>query len=285
MLRCAVLGVVTAVLLTGPAVPAAGDTSGGAWSNGFGDLGVWGRQGAEGRGGRGPSRTAEQREAARQRYLAHLAQLRLEHETRLRIFPECNPAVGRVEEWCAWQPPEAGATTAPSRQAVEAYVRTVTASMQLPEAYPQVGPDPTWNEWNMAVIGIPLWLWVEGPAQMSASRSEAGLAVSLDARHVSTTFTMGDGRTVTCASTKPYVRDAVKAGDPSPVCGHTYQVAAKSPSPAGATTKTTGTYSVTATTHWSVDWTAGGYSGTLTTQMSGSRDLPVGELQAVVIRS
>ncbi len=263
-----------------PAVSAEGGTS----NEGGGRFTVSATQEGKGGGG-GQTRTAAEREAARQRYLAHLAQLRLEHETRLRIFPECNPSVGPVESWCAWQPPEAGGSSAPPRQAVEAYVRTVTASMQLPDAYPQIGPDPTWNEWNMAVVGIPLWLWVEGPAQMTASRSEAGLAVSLDARHVSTTFTMGDGRTVTCASTKPYVRNAVKPGEPSPVCGYTYQVAAKSPSPTSVTNKATGTYTVTATTHWSVDWTAGGYSGTLTTQMSGSRDLPVGELQAVVIRS
>lgn len=267
-------------------LPAQAETGGADVNEGF----VTGKatsakQRGGGGGGGGQRLSAAQREAARQRYLAHLARLRLEHETRLRIFPECNPSVGPVESWCAWQPPEAGGSSATPRQAVEAYVRTVTASMQLPDAYPQIGPDPTWNEWNMAVVGIPLWLWVEGPAQMTASRSEAGLAVSLDARHVSTTFTMGDGRTVTCASTKPYVRNAVKPGEPSPVCGHTYQVAAKSPSPTSVTNKATGTYTVTATTHWSVDWTAGGYSGTLTTQMSGSRDLPVGELQAVVIRS
>lgn len=230
--------------------------------------------------------TPAELEAARARYRAYMAKLKREYEERVSIFPECRPDLGTPEEWCAWSPPEStgGRSPAPPREVVERYVRTVTASLQLPQAYPQVGPDPTWNEWNMAVIGIPLWLWVEGQDRLTASMSEAGLTVSLDARHVRTTFEMGDGRTVTCTTTKPYVRNAVEPATPSPVCGHTYQVAPRSPSPLSAINKEPGTYRVTATTHWSVDWTAGGYSGTLTTEMSGSRDLSVGELQAVVIR-
>lgn len=228
--------------------------------------------------------TAEQLAARREAYRAYLDRLRREHDERVRVFPECNPEWGTPEEWCAWAPPESGGSPRPPREAVENYVRTVTASLQLPQAYPQVGPDPDWNEWDMAVIGIPLWLWVEGDSRLTASNSDAGLAVSLDAEHVSTTFQMGDGTTVTCATTKPYVRHAVAPGTPSPVCGHTYQVAPKSPSAASSSHQQPGTYTVTATTNWSVDWTAGGYSGTLTTQMSGARDLPVGELQAVVVR-
>ena len=228
--------------------------------------------------------TAAELAARRDAYRDYLDGLRREHEDRVRVFPECNPEWGTPEEWCAWAPPESGGSPRPPREAVENYVRRVTASLQLPQAYPQVGPDPDWNEWDMAVIGIPLWLWVEGDSHLTASNSDAGLAVSLDATHVSTTFQMGDGTTVTCATTKPYVRDAVAPGTPSPVCGHTYQVAPRSPGAASSAHQQPGTYTVTATTNWSVDWTAGGYSGTLTTQMSGARDLPVGELQAVVVR-
>ena len=228
--------------------------------------------------------TAAELAARRDAYRDYLDGLRREHEDRVRVFPECNPEWGTPEEWCAWAPPESGGSPRPPREAVENYVRRVTASLQLPQAYPQVGPDPDWNEWDMAVIGIPLWLWVEGDSHLTASNSDAGLAVSLDATHVSTTFQMGDGTTVTCATTKPYVRDAVAPGTPSPVCGHTYQVAPRSPGAASSAHQQPGTYTVTATTNWSVDWTAGGYSGTLATQMSGRRDLPVGELQAVVVR-
>ena len=238
-----------------------------------------------GSGERRRSRTAEELRAARDAYEKWRAEQIKEHYLKMSHLPECNlDWSNTAEEWCAWQPPESGGSPRPPREAVENYVRRVTASLQLPQAYPQVGPDPDWNEWDMAVIGIPLWLWVEGDSHLTASNSDAGLAVSLDATHVSTTFQMGDGTTVTCATTKPYVRHAVAPGTPSPVCGHTYQVAPKSPSAASSSHQQPGTYTVTATTNWSVDWTAGGYSGTLATQMSGRRDLPVGELQAVVVR-
>lgn len=156
---------------------------------------------------------------------------------------------------------------------VEAIAREVTASLQLPAANPHVGPDPSWNEWNMAVVGHPLWLWTEGPNSLSASNSDYGLTVTLQATHARTVFTMGDGSTVTCTSTKPYDRNTVKPGTPSPVCGHVYEMPPKS-----------GMYTVAATAYWSVAWTAGGYSGTLPTTMTASRQLPVGELQAIVVR-
>ncbi|MFP5416783.1 MAG: hypothetical protein ACLGHZ_07875 [Actinomycetes bacterium] len=157
------------------------------------------------------------------------------------------------------------------RQAVEAVVRQVVATLQLPQANPYIGPDPSWNEWNMAVVGHPIWLWTEGPATLATSNSAYGIAVSLDARLTGTVFTMGDGTSVTCARTQPYVRGQVDPGAPSPVCGHTYQQAPRS-----------GSHTVTATAHWSVAWTAAGLSGTLPTTMSASRVVPVGELQALV---
>ena len=231
------------------------------------------------------TKTQSNREAARRAYEAWLAQKKQEHYLTVQHLPECNVTWNNTPaDWCEWQPPEATGGRAP-RELVEAYVRTVTASIQLPEAFPQVGPDPAWNEWNMAVVGIPYWLWVEGPQQVTDSISEGGLSVSLTAHHSRTTFDMGDGRTVTCTATQPFVRDAVPAATPSPVCGHTYQVAPKSPSPSSAATKEPGTYTITATTHWTVNWAAGGYTGTLPTTMTGTRDLPVGELQAVVVRS
>ncbi len=157
----------------------------------------------------------------------------------------------------------------------ESVAREVVAALQLPAANPQVGPDPNWNEWKMAVVGHPLWLWTDGPRTMGTSNSEYGLSVTLDARHTHTTFTLGDGTTRTCATTQPYVRDAVEPGTPSPVCGHTYQQP-----PRGGDT-----YRVTATTHWSVTWSAAGFTGALPATMTASRDLPVNELQAVVVRT
>ena len=187
---------------------------------------------------------------------------------------ECNVDGGDPGELCPWDPDTNAPAAVFPRSAAEAIAREVVAQLQLPPANPQVGPDPDWNEWKRAVIGHPLWLWVDGPRTMSASNTDFGLTVALDARHVSTTFTMGDGTTRTCATTQAYVRERVEPGAPSPVCGHTYQ----------CMPKLGDSYPVTATTHWSVGWSAAGYSGTLPATMSASRDLPVTELQAVVIR-
>jgi hypothetical protein len=41
---------------------------------------------------------------------------------------------------------------------------------------------------------------------------------------------------------------------------------------------------VTATTHWNVEWSVGGFSGTLPGTHTARRTLEVGELQAIVER-
>ncbi|MDN5571833.1 MAG: hypothetical protein L0G22_11390 [Propionibacteriaceae bacterium] len=44
-----------------------------------------------------------------------------------------------------------------------------------------------------------------------------------------------------------------------------------------------GTYTITATSYWDVHWSALGYSGTVTVDTFAARELPVGELQAVIV--
>lgn len=196
---------------------------------------------------------------------------RWQHMTRL--LPECNGIYLRPEEWCAWEEPPPGQPTRPPRRGVETVVREVVTRLQLPPADPFVGPDPSWNEWKMAVVGHPLWLWVEGPSTLRSTNSAYGVEITLTATHTHTSFDMGDGTKVNCATTQPYRRESVDPGAPSPVCGHTYAHAPRD-----------GAYPVVATTHWDVAWSAAGYSGTLTTTMRATRRLPVGELQAVVVR-
>ena len=84
---------------------------------------------------------------------------------------------------------------------------------------------------------------------------------------------MGDGSIVQCTTMTPY-SDSVVAGAPSPTCGYTYEVASLPK----------GNYAVSATAHWAVDWSALGYSGTIPMDITDTTELPVGELQAVVVR-
>ncbi len=195
----------------------------------------------------------------------------------MRGIPECWATGGVMSAECVRPDPATAADPAspprPPRVLIESYVRTLIVRLQLPEAAPKVGPDPSVNEWGLAVVGYPLWLWTDGPRTLSTSASDFGITFDLSARHDRTTFTMGDGTTITCPTTTAYPA-TITPGTPSPSCGYTYQRASRP----------TGDYRVTATTHWTITWSAAGYSGTLPMTLTGTRTLPVGELQAVVIR-
>lgn len=169
------------------------------------------------------------------------------------------------------KPSRPSSPTPPTPVNVEAVARRAALTLQLPRVAPQVGPDPSANEWNMAVVGHPLWLWVDSPRSMSSSVTEQGIAVSLAARLSHVSFNMGDGGRVSCTQFDAYNR-AVKPGTPSPSCGYTYKRASLPK----------GRFHVDATAHWVVSWSALGQSGTLDVPVTGGRDLPVGELQAVL---
>lgn len=147
------------------------------------------------------------------------------------------------------------------------------ARLQLPTLKAQVGPDPAQNEWGMIPVGYPVWLFVDGETSLSDSDEVEDLAVSLEAELTSMTFAMGDGTIVTCAGPGTRHSADVEPGTPSPTCGHTYQRV-----PRGSAKS----YTVTATAHWSITWTALGESATVTDTTSSTTELPVGELQVVV---
>jgi hypothetical protein len=147
------------------------------------------------------------------------------------------------------------------------------ARLRLTAPTPSVGPPPSINRWKMAAVGYPLWLWVDGTTDPApVTDSDGPLSVSLDARVTSITFDMGDGHTVSCTGTGTRWTKEVAAGKPSPTCGYTYT---KPSLPKGD-------YSVTATTHWAVDWNINGATGTLPYVQSATTAVPVGELQVLV---
>lgn len=152
-----------------------------------------------------------------------------------------------------------------------AVAREAAMRMHLPESRAKVGPDPSINEWNMAAVGYPLWLWTDSPGQQQQAMTEQGITLELAARRTKTVFSMGDGGSRTCTTTRRWSR-SVKPGSESPVCGYTYQ---KPSLPKGK-------YQVAATEHWEVTWTALGQSGVVQVEQPGpATALPVGELQAL----
>ncbi len=169
--------------------------------------------------------------------------------------------------------PGATAAPRPSRSQVQTLVKTVIAKMQVPKPTIQVGPDPSVNEWKMAVVGYPLWLWTSEAPTQSTTTTEAGITLTLNATRTAVTFDMGDGSApLTCATATPYRKPAsMDHPEPSPDCGYVYQ----------RPSLPTRSYTVTASAQWTVAWTGAGYSGTLPLQLTAQRPLPVGELQSV----
>ncbi len=154
-----------------------------------------------------------------------------------------------------------------------AMAKTLVVRLQLPDPTPQVGPDPTANDWKMAAVGYPLWLWTNGPRTVTSRVRAYGITFTLRATWLSTAFDMGDGHSLTCTRSTPYT-SRVTPGSKSPDCGYTYLTSSLPK----------GSYTITSTTRWRITWSALGASGSLPGTYSGSRSLPVGELNALVVR-
>jgi hypothetical protein len=161
----------------------------------------------------------------------------------------------------------------PNRVTAGQAAAIAVARLQLPTIAPGIGPSPDLNEWNMAAVGYPLWLWADGPTHVGPiSNSIGGLSVSLDAEVSSLTFRMGDGHTVTCPGTGHPWTTAVEPGTKSPDCGYSY---AKPSLPDHA-------FTVAAIANWAVTWTSNGQSGVINVPVVNTTQLPVGELQVLI---
>ena len=163
-----------------------------------------------------------------------------------------------------------GAKPDPAAPDFAALARSLAVYLRLPDTNPRFGPDPNHNEWHMLAVGYPVWLWVDGPTQRTATATADTITFHLTATRTGTTFDLGDGHTLQCATTTPY-SSSVKPGAPSPTCGHVYTKAS-----------TPGRYTVTATAHWQVSWSVDGFSGTFPMSYTDPSTLAIGEIQALV---
>jgi hypothetical protein len=146
------------------------------------------------------------------------------------------------------------------------------ARLRLPPPKAMIGPPPSINEWKMAAVGYPMWLWADGNLDPApSSDSVGGLSVSLNARLVKVVYNMGDGHKVTCNDVSHKWTRAVTPGTRSPVCGYVYQ----------RPSLPKGKYTITATTVWAVDWAVNGVGGTIPFYGTSSTQIPVGELQVL----
>lgn len=129
------------------------------------------------------------------------------------------------------------------------------------------------------IVGVPMWMWVDqspttyGPN--SASATAGGVTVTATAKVSKIVWRMGDDSIVICHG--PGEKYATAYGQQeSPTCGHTYTATSAS-QPAG-------TYTVTATSTWTVDWQVaggGGATGRLLESRQSQMQVAIGELQVV----
>jgi hypothetical protein len=144
---------------------------------------------------------------------------------------------------------------------------------RLPLGVPQIGMTPYAGKTGL--VGLPIWLWLEGDSWevTSATASVPGLSVTATATPVRVVWDMGDGTVITCYSAGvPYEESF--GGEMSPECGHMYErPSAGQPDDA---------YPVTATTTWDITWSGGGESGRLTQERSSTTSARIGELQVLV---
>ncbi len=209
---------------------------------------------------------------------------RLVHKTTPKPHKLTNTELAAIEAMCREAPggvctdePKAKATRKPDvfklTRSLSQVARTLIVKLQLPDPTPRFGPDPSVNEWRMAAVGYPLWLWTDGPTVVSSRVRAYGITFTLRADWQSTDFDMGDGHQVTCTRTLVYPANT-KPGRKSTACGYTYLTSSLPK----------GNYMVTATTNWRISWSALGQSGSVPGVHSGAWSLPVGELNALIVK-
>ena len=161
-----------------------------------------------------------------------------------------------------------------------AQVAAARAVADLGIVAPEIGLTGYGRPESMQVLGLPTWMWVSDPGAsttgpVTSTATDAGVTVTATGRVREAVWQMGDGTTVTCTGTSaagtPYHESY--GTQPSPTCGHTYQrTSAHEPDRA---------FTVQVTVHWDVVWTGGGQSGALSTSVTRSTQLRVGEVQVI----
>lgn len=130
--------------------------------------------------------------------------------------------------------------------------RRAIAQLQLTPITITMAPEPDLENPNV-LITAPTYFWAEGgpPAvgPLTTTVSQDGISITLSATLDSVDFDTGDGATVTCSAEDVSTPPATMSFDDDPACGHAW---ARS-----------GTYSVSATSRWSISWQGPSQSGTL----------------------
>lgn len=170
-----------------------------------------------------------------------------------------------------WLPnPPTAQTIAPGEVA-----QTAVEQMDLRAIHIGITPAPG----GIGVVGMPTWLWADGSdattfGPITRTATAGGVTVSATARVRQIVWDLGDGTTIACAT--PGTPYQPRFGtNPSPDCGHTYtQDSGDQPD---------GTFTVSATSQWVVEWEGAGQTGTITLDgLTSEVTVTIGEAQVLV---
>jgi len=134
-----------------------------------------------------------------------------------------------------------------------------------------IGIVPEPRAGSVGIIGMPTWMWAQNPSlstwgPVTQSASAGGFTVTATARVDRVVWAMGDGSTVACAGSGTAYQDSF-GKESSPTCGYLYT--------------RQGTYTVRATSYWTVQWAGVGQSGTIPMDFTQTTNITMGEAQVL----
>lgn len=134
-----------------------------------------------------------------------------------------------------------------------------------------IGIVPEPRAGSVGIIGMPTWMWAQNPSPttwgpVTNSASAGGFTVTATARVDRVVWAMGDGSTVACTGSGTAYQDSFGKAS-SPTCGYLYT--------------RQGTYTVRATSYWTVRWTGVGQSGTIPMDFTQTTNITMGEAQVL----
>ena len=176
------------------------------------------------------------------------------------------PIFGDTYQFWSDEPPPGISWYSPEQAA-----RQLISTFQLRPASPGIAPPAgVADAWTS--VGFQMWMWADDPSALSygpytETATLGGVTVTARATTSLIEWDMGNGDTVNCgAGTEPPSNATIN--DVSPNCGYVYTQ--------------TGTFTITPTSFWVVDWNGGGESGQIRFALTGDgRTIEVGELQSV----
>lgn len=176
--------------------------------------------------------------------------------------PECLPSPAAAA-------PAAGAgPAAPAPPQFTPGDATREALSMLTPAPPRIGSAPCTSAGCEGTVGVPVWLWTD-PWQAETAEATAGpYTVTATATPIQVVWSLGDGQTITCTTPGTPYNQAQHGWSSSPDCGGMYS--------------RTGTYAITASMTYRVEWTGADTGQDDIVVTSSTRPFRVGEYQVVI---